>query len=453
HLVLLDSELKADAVNDPAFGEWVCASDTPRAGDPCDPVIKDSCGGDAWGQCRSRIENKIACTGFGPSDGAASAGRDDNIDGGIDEPGFFKTIPSHGIFYWNSHAFNLTTQDAVHHVWRNFFFTDDLRFGQERDAYSANIYQPAGRVGPFTQQTVCNTYLMDEGDQLLELSSHTHKRGGYFSIDLPDGTRIYENFTYDDPVKQRFDPPLKFDSSDPAARTLTYCAEYTNGLRADGALDPETVKRFSRAPPNSGFGARCLPVGPTACAEGKVGTPCAGREDHASCDSSPGAGDGMCDACPISMGTTSDDEMFIPLITKLVINEDSVQAQRPAVSIVAPEADTTFSAGQSLTLQFAFSNFELVPPEDHGHDGNHDAGHNNGGHDDGGDHSSVQAGHYHLYLDAEDDAAEHETAWTESLSYTLPADLPPGEHEFRISLRAPDHHAIGAEARLRIFVE
>ncbi|MGI9289276.1 MAG: hypothetical protein ACR2P1_28160, partial [Pseudomonadales bacterium] len=93
HLVLLDSELKADAVNDPAFGEWVCASDTPRAGDPCDPVIQDSCGGDAWGQCRSRIENKIACTGFGPNDGEASAGRDDDIDGGIDEPGFFRTIP------------------------------------------------------------------------------------------------------------------------------------------------------------------------------------------------------------------------------------------------------------------------------------------------------------------------------------------------------------------------
>ena len=35
----------------------------------------------------------------------------------------------------------------------------------------------------------------------------------------------------------------------------------------------------------------------------------------------------------------------------------------------------------------------------------------------------------------------------------LPADLPPGNHVLRISLRAADHHALGIEDRVTITVE
>ena len=61
-------------------------------------------------------------------------------------------------------------------------------------------------------------------------------------------------------------------------------------------------------------------------------------------------------------------------------------------------------------------------------------------------------GHYHVYLDTEDDAADHLTAWSATAQFELPADLAPGEHELRVSLRAPDHHAVGAEARVTIVV-
>ena len=37
----------------------------------------------------------------------------------------------------------------------------------------------------------------------------------------------------------------------------------------------------------------------------------AGAEDNAACDSSPGAGDGRCDACPITSGQTTENEMFV----------------------------------------------------------------------------------------------------------------------------------------------
>ena len=55
------------------------------------------------------------------------------------------------------------------------------------------------------------------------------------------------------------------------------------------------------------LGASCEPV---ACAEGRVGAPCDGAGDDARCDTSAGAGDGRCDACPITGGFGSENEMF-----------------------------------------------------------------------------------------------------------------------------------------------
>ncbi len=75
------------------------------------------------------------------------------------------------------------------------------------------------------------------------------------------------------------------------------------------------------------------------------------------------------------------------------------------------------------------------------------------GGDHGSDHGSVTSGHYHVYLDTEDDAADHLTAWTTFSDFQLPEDIEPGEHELRVSLRAPDHHAVGVEARVTIVVE
>jgi hypothetical protein len=68
------------------------------------------------------------------------------------------------------------------------------------------------------------------------------------------------------------------------------------------------VKRASTSQENGFF---CLP---THCAEGRIGEPCGDGSqldrDH-SCDSSPGAGDGRCDACTSGFGVTTDDEMFV----------------------------------------------------------------------------------------------------------------------------------------------
>jgi hypothetical protein len=118
----------------------------------------------------------------------------------------------------------------------------------------------------------------------------------------PQESLLYVSLTYVDPLVLSFTPPLELGGPGSAAteRTLTYCALYDNGY-----LNPEEVKRRSTTPTN-GF-----PCRPTHCAEGRVGTPCAGLTDHAACDSSPGAGDGLCDACAAGFGVSTDDEMFV----------------------------------------------------------------------------------------------------------------------------------------------
>src|SRR5262249_52892655 len=117
----------------------------------------------------------------------------------------------------------------------------------------------------------------------------------------PSGAMIYENFDYNDPLYKEFEPWLTFDAADDAGRTLTYCATYNNGLDENGLPDPSKVTRASRMPDRT----RCTPV---ACAGGRVGASCAA---DAECDSAPDAGDGARDACPITAGPTTENEMFV----------------------------------------------------------------------------------------------------------------------------------------------
>jgi hypothetical protein len=129
----------------------------------------------------------------------------------------------------------------------------------------------------------------------------------------PARSLIYVSQIYNDPLVLRMDDdPLVFNSPVADERALTYCALYDNGYS-----DPTEVKRRSTSPePPVTF-----PIGgpceiPTHCTDGNLRAACRGttlEERDRSCDSSDGAGDGLCDACPLLGGVTTEDEMFILL--------------------------------------------------------------------------------------------------------------------------------------------
>lgn len=181
---------------------------------------------------------------------------------------------------------------------------------------------------------------------------------------------FYVSLVYNDPVVMSFEPPLVFPSdAPPNDRSITYCALYDNGYS-----DPTDVKRQSTSPvPGIPFGGPCDE--PTHCATGLVGKPCAGADDDGACDTRARYGlgdcnhdatvtvdelvtgvalllglepieacadadvdedlvvtvdevvvalnaalygvgafvdfDGACDACPLTGGVTTEDEMFV----------------------------------------------------------------------------------------------------------------------------------------------
>ena len=445
HNVLIYSGVPVAQIHDESFGQWTCAGGDLE-GQICEPTDLNSCG--EASQCRSEVRDSIACRGYGPGTGLIEDVDRINqfsVGGGPDTAGFYEEVPTHGIFYWNSHAFNLTTSDAKHHVWHNLKYADDRRYEADRIIYSRNIFAGAG-TEPFTTREVCREYVLNQGDALLNVSSHTHKRGTRFTMALKgeEDKPFYTSTNYDEPLQLNFDPPWEFNEADPKTRTIVYCSLYNNGVNTDGAPNLDTVTRLSLKPTRSA----CTP---TVCVAGKIGASCKGRDDNASCDSAGGAGDGFCDACPISAGVTSDDEMFILLGSRAANYADQLAGSAsPSFEIEMPTEGSSFTAGDTITVHLAMSNFQLMPPEAHDADGGHAGAHE--GDTSGADHLMVREGHYHIYLDAEDDSADHLTQWTPMVDFQLPDDIAPGSHFLRINLRAPDHHALGIEERVHFVV-
>ncbi len=170
-------------------------------------------------------------------------------------------------------------------------------------------------VPPFETREYCHNYTIASGSNLFQLSTHTHQRGVRFRVweppnapcaagSCPEGDPsqlIYESFQYNDPIQLYFDPPVLYNGST-QDRTFRYCSKYDN--RSTPSSPP--VKTASNP-----VGSSC-PVSSWSCMVGpNKGVLCGG--DDAFCDSTPGAGDGLCDACPVIGGVTTEDEMFVLL--------------------------------------------------------------------------------------------------------------------------------------------
>jgi hypothetical protein len=128
-----------------------------------------------------------------------------------------------------------------------------------------------------------------------------------------------------------FEPPVELDSPDPADRSYLYCAIYDNGSTPDS---PPIKQQSTSVLPG---GALAAVVGGGPCPDATVaclnkgatqGLLCGG--DDAVCDN-PGAIDGVCDACPVVGGVTTDDEMF-------AIFTDFFIAPEPGAGVLAAVA-------------------------------------------------------------------------------------------------------------------
>jgi len=214
--------------------------------------------------------------------------------------GVYTEIPLKGVLWFNSHAFNLTDEDTLLEARVNYLYAKELK----REMRPVNVIDNNAVFNgqpPFTRKTYCGKHVVPQNYSLAIMTGHTHRRGEHFWVTDAKRAKIYESFDYNDPDYRRFAPWLEFTSPNAADRTLEYCATFSNGLTKDDEPDVELVTRASRMPDRT----KCTPV---ACTAGKVAAAC---KSDADCDSTPGAGDGDCDACPITAGQTTENEMFV----------------------------------------------------------------------------------------------------------------------------------------------
>jgi len=308
HYILSNPLLEASFATDPSFGGWRCyGGDRPDA--ECDPLDAAACGD--GGTCGSELKDNIACLNYGPVkagfDGFLGAGLIENVQSANQylppRDGVYRELPIKGFLYHNTHGFNLTDQEAEINSRLNVLFAKD-RKRRLVQAIDYSMVGAAAGIAPYTTKEICGNHVAPSGAELIRLTSHTHKRGKRFWVTVPGGEMIYESFIYSDPLYKEFEPSIRFDGASDDERTLRICALFNNGVAENGSPDPEAVTRASRMPDRT----TCKAV---ACTAGKVGAACAGADDGASCDSAPGEGDGVCDACAITAGATTENEMFV----------------------------------------------------------------------------------------------------------------------------------------------
>ena len=326
---------------DPKYGvwkNWQCV-DGPDTGMPCDPMLEGMCG--ELGVCATAPYTSLGCTGYpnGPRDLSNVAGffgqstTRQNIVVGQEAtfiedypPGVYGVMPVVGFTIWNSHSFNLTQEDTTVAQYMNFtYIASEDRQYQREDLTNLNDIFAMGTVAPFTSKQACATFALPVGTRMVTLTSHTHKYGTDFRIWYPpndacdrggpdclapDREPDYRSFFYQDPLYQRFDEnnSLELDSPDERDRTFRYCAIWDNG-----ETDPQAVRKHSERPDAStcDFGAVNAFVGGCGCEPEEracLGGPNQGmicNGDNAVCGSG-----GVCDACPVWGGVTTEEEMF-----------------------------------------------------------------------------------------------------------------------------------------------
>ncbi len=330
---------------DPGFGAWTC-NGGPTPGLPCVPTatgVPAPAGADcgAGGACTGAVVRTVACIGYGPHDygfSIAGTGTDNapSIGGSqqphLDEvypPGVYGVFPVKGVLVWNSHAFNVTDRPTTNEQYYNIYFPPAEFYALPaaerrivRGIFDAkDIF--VQNVPPYEEREYCSTHTLPPGARLFELSSHTHKRGVLFRIWAPPVVPcrpgpdclpeprppLVVTTDYSDPVQYRFPVPEPYDAPDVASRTFKYCGVFDNGRTSRAE-----VKRQSTSP-QALVGGKCRPD-ELECLAASPDDPRKGRRcggDHRVCDSAPGAGDGVCDACPVVGGVTTEDEMFILL--------------------------------------------------------------------------------------------------------------------------------------------
>ncbi len=302
------------------WGTWTYKfqdQSNPLEGTTCDPAAVDS----ALGynpDCSSRIVSGITCSSLGGCLGLGGgnfAGSQEPYADREYADGVYSLHPMAGIIMWNSHAFNLSQLDSTMSQYLNMELAGpaDLLYTAKAIFQANDIFVMgfgSGGIPAFQTREYCSSFVAPRYSTVFNLGSHTHRTGVKFRIYEPPnsscsagtscppgpaGQLIYTSTDYSDPLS--LDVNYYLPSASSSDRRFRFCSLYDNGFTPSS---PEVL----RHPNNAGIGC----VG-RSCFNGP--NPGASCSVDSQCDSSPGAGDGECNACAVTGGFTTLNEMFI----------------------------------------------------------------------------------------------------------------------------------------------
>jgi hypothetical protein len=170
-------------IDSPVWGSFACRGGA-MDGAACNPRDTEFCGADS--ACGSQPVNSLACIGFGPGDAGIGTGEEtlfntmaSSLAAGT---GIYAEAPVEGILVWNSHAFNVSAEPAKLDIWVNLYFAGagEQQHLLERFVDVSQITKM--RPPAYGADQVCHHKAVPDGAQILDVTSHTHKRGVKFEI-------------------------------------------------------------------------------------------------------------------------------------------------------------------------------------------------------------------------------------------------------------------------------
>jgi len=170
-------------INSSVWGTFACRGGA-KDGTFCNPRNPTFCG--EGSVCGSNPIPSLACIGYGPGDAAIGTGEaslfNTMASSAAETDGIFAEAPVEGILVWNSHAFNVSSEPAKLDIWVNVLFAKADEQVHELRRF-VDITQ-IGKMSPpaYGADEVCHHKVIDDGAQLLDITSHTHKRGKRFEV-------------------------------------------------------------------------------------------------------------------------------------------------------------------------------------------------------------------------------------------------------------------------------
>ena len=133
-------------------------------------------------------------------------------------------IPANMKFDFNSHYVNKGTEAIVGEVYANIYTipaAEVLHEAKTLNLGNLDIHIPAGE-----RKTITKTFLTDKPINVFALTSHTHKLGENFVIQISGGARdgevVYENADWHHPEIKIFQTPIQLNAGEGLTSIITY---------------------------------------------------------------------------------------------------------------------------------------------------------------------------------------------------------------------------------------